>query len=332
MTGERTTRYRDDDVVYCGVTGENLEILSANPRNYHAAISAPEACEPVTIDAKLFVPALDAPLPTVIIVPGSLGVGPNHEMHAETLLAEGFAVCVVDPFGSRSVVSTVANQTYYSFAASAFDVLATVRALRDRPEIDADRIAAQGHSRGGSAVLTAACRRFADPILGEGIGLAAVYAAYPWCGHQFLDPSVGNTRVRAIIGDQDDWCSVQQMQSLIHAMQLSGADATSHIVAGAAHSFDRMEPVTLIAEARVAPAAPIVMLDDNGAMIDPYTDVPDHNRTDYDAFVTAAKAGFARLGAHIGGTGDQPERFRDDMCTFHSRGRRPAAQLPSTGD
>ena len=75
MIDERTVRYRDDEAVYAGVDGENLLIPSANPRNHYEAI----------------------------IVPGSLGVGPNHEMHAETLVEHGLAVCVIDPFGvSRS--------------------------------------------------------------------------------------------------------------------------------------------------------------------------------------------------------------------------------------
>ena len=33
MAGVRTARYRDDDVIYSGLAGVNLEIPSANPRN-----------------------------------------------------------------------------------------------------------------------------------------------------------------------------------------------------------------------------------------------------------------------------------------------------------
>lgn len=313
------TRYRDQDSVYFGIEGESLLIRSANPRNHHHAITDPDGCPPVEIDAKLFVPAVDGAVPAVIIVPGSLGVGPNHEMHAATLLEAGFAVCMIDPFGPRAVTSTVANQTHYSFAASAFDVLATWRSLRDRPEIDGDRIAAQGHSRGGSAVMAAATRRFADPIVGVGEGLAAVYGVYPWCGHQFLDPSVGSTRVRAIIGDRDEWCSVQEAQAQIHAMRASGGDAEIRVVGGAAHSFDRFEPVHTIEEASVAPNAPTVMLADDGAMILPRTGVPDAALVDRDGFMAAIEAGFGRRGAAIGGSGDQPDVFREDMLAFHER-------------
>ena len=310
-------RYRDREVTAAGVVGEPLTIVSANPRNHHQAITDAVGCERIEIDAKLFVPDTGERPPVVIVVPGSLGVGPNHELHAETLVAAGFAVCVIDPFGPRAVSSTVANQTQYSFAASAFDVLATWQALRSRPDIDGSRIAAQGHSRGGSAVLTAATRRFADPIVGAGHGLDAVYAVYPWCGQQFLDPSVGSTRVRAIIGDQDEWCSPQQAQGQIHAIRAVGGDAEIRIVTGAHHSFDRLESVHVIADASVAPFAPTTMLTNDGSMILPGSDVADPSLTDRDAFMAAIEAGFGRRGASIGGTGDQPMLFRDDMLAFH---------------
>jgi len=137
----QTDRFRDRSITYAGVQGELLTIPSANPTNHHQAINDPTGCEPIDIDAQLFVPpGVDRP-PTVIVVPGSLGVGPNHEQHTETLVAAGFAACLLDPFGARSVESTVAKQTHYSFAASAFDVLAALRALREREDLDPGRIA-----------------------------------------------------------------------------------------------------------------------------------------------------------------------------------------------
>jgi dienelactone hydrolase len=313
-------RFRDEAVVFAGVAGEHVAIDTANPGNYHEAITAPSACEPVTIDGKLFLPSDERGQPAVIMVPGSLGVGPNHRAHSESLVTAGHAVLVLDPFGARSVESTIANQTPYSFAASAFDVLAALHVLREHPLIDADRINAQGHSRGGSAVLTAATRRFAEPIVGADVGLAGVYAAYPWCGHQFVDPSVGGTKVRAILGEVDEWCSVQQAQAQVHAMALSGGDASVRIVAGAAHSFDRLEDVHELEEAVVAPHAPTIFLTHDGSMIDPHTNEPDPELTDLEVFVAAAKAGFARQGASIGRVGDQPALFEADMLEFHTAG------------
>ena len=311
-------RLRDRAITLAGVAGENVEVPSANPVNYHQAVDDPAGCEPVVVDGKLFLPPADRPLPLVMVVPGSLGVADSHVAHAETLVAAGYAVFVLDPFGSRAVVSTVANQTLYSFAASAFDVLAALVVLSGHPAIDAERVCAQGHSRGGSAVLMAAMRRFADPVVGDAVGLAGVYAVYPWCGHQFADPTVGATRVRAIVGDQDDWLSVQQVQAQVQAIRLGGGDASLRIVAGAAHSFDRREAVHEVPEASVAPLTPTVYVDDDGAMIDPATGRPDAATTDRDMFLAAVRAGLSRLGAHIGSVGDQPDLFRADMLAFHA--------------
>ena len=200
-------RFRDQTVAFTGLpAGRNIEIPTASPLNYHQVVSRPAEMPRITIDGKLFMPAsgdlaINKQLPLVMIVPGSLGVAPSHLAHAETLARAGFATFVLDSFGARGVTSTVANQTQFSFAASAYDVLAAWQVLAALPGIDASRIGAQGHSRGGSAVLTAATRRFADAVIGQDSGLNGVLAAYPWSGHQFCDPSVGATAVRVLMGE-----------------------------------------------------------------------------------------------------------------------------------
>ena len=309
---------RDRDIVFDnGCVGRNIEIETANPTNYYQVINAPRDMPRAVIDAKLFVPLrATRPVPVVIVVPGSLGVARSHVAHAETLTGLGIAACVIDPFGTRGVTSTVANQAQYSFAASAYDVLATVRTLVRMPEIMSGNIGAQGHSRGGSAVLTAAMRRFSTPVLGESLGLHAIYAAYPWCGHQFVDPDVGDTVVHAVIGDRDEWCLPAQAQGHIQAIRLRGGRATLKIFGGAIHSFDRGTAIETLAGAAVSPDAPITYIANDGAMVHPLTDRPDPVMVDYDTFVYALKAGYGRRGARIGSQGDDALRFRADMVEF----------------
>jgi dienelactone hydrolase len=326
MSGSPTSaaeRFRDRSVTFAnGSVGSNVDIPSANPRNYFQAISRPAEMEAVAIDGKLFRPA-DAGgrrLPLVIVVPGSLGVSGSHLAHAETLTRVGIAAFVLDPFGARGIGSTVANQTQYSFAASAYDVLAAWKVLSTRSDIDPGRIGAQGHSRGGSAVLTAAARRFADPAIGGGRGLRAVLAAYPWSGHQFLDAGVGATEVRVLMGDRDDWCSPMQVQGHVQAMRLAGATATLRLFAGAAHSFDRDNtPLQRIEGASVSPAAPTMYIADDGAFIHPLESTPRPDLVDRDLMVYGLKAGYGRKGAHIGGSGDHAALFREDMIAFWRR-------------
>ncbi|MDE0008882.1 MAG: dienelactone hydrolase family protein [Gammaproteobacteria bacterium] len=303
-----------------GAKGVNIAIPSASPINYHQLITAPDEMPRTVIDGKLFRP-VDArpPYAAVLVVPGSLGVAPSHVRHAETLCDLGFATCIVDSFAARGVISTVANQAQFSFAASACDVLAAYRVLAGMDDIDAQRIGAQGHSRGGTAVMMAASRCLADAMLGRHHGLAAILAAYPWCGQQFENPAVGDTEVLVLMGDADEWCAPVQVQAQCHAIRLTGGKATMHLDAGAHHSYDRDTPLELVAEARVAPGAPITYLADNGAMILAHSDAANPDLVDRDGFVHALKSGHGRRGAHIGSAPGEAQMFREDMIAFWKR-------------
>ncbi|MEM7750289.1 MAG: dienelactone hydrolase family protein [Pseudomonadota bacterium] len=319
------TRFLERDITFAnGVRGENIEIPTASPLNYHQVISAASDMPKIAVDGKLFLPTDDTkvasgPLPLIIICPGSLGVAPSHLAHAETLNALGFATFVLDSFGARGVTSTVAKQTQFSFAASAYDVLAAWSVLASRPEIDETKIGAQGHSRGGSAVLTAATRKFADAVVGEGRGLCAILPAYPWSGHQFLSPTVGDTEVRVLMGDADEWCSPMQVQGHLQAIRISGGTTSMRLFKGAHHSFDRGSDVIHIAEASVSPAAPTTYLSDDGAMIHPLEDNANSELVDRDVMVYALKAGYGNSGAHLGSGPGEADAFREDMITFWQR-------------
>ena len=259
---------------------------------------------------------LDPLIDRLILPIGSLGIAPSHITHAETLTGAGIAAFVLDPFGARGITSTVANQTQYSWAASAYDVLAVWKVMAALPEIDPARIGAQGHSRGGGAVLTAATRAFADPIVGKGRGLAAILPAYPWSGHQFVEASVGTTRVHVLIGDRDEWCSPMQVQGHLQAIRMAGGRATMRLFGGAHHSFDRGTPVVNIPDASVSPGAPISFIDPSGAFVHPLTGRADARLPDRDMALYGIKAGYGRKGAHIGSQGDDAAQFRADMVAF----------------
>ena len=324
-------RFRDQTVTFAdGVVGETVDIPSASPVNFFQAISTPPDMPKLTVDGKLFLPQRAAwPAPAVIVLPGSLGVAPSHLMHAETICGLGFASFVLDSFGARSVTSTVANQTQFSFAASAYDALAAYRVLGERPEIDSERIGLQGHSRGGSAGLTAATRCFADAVVGPDRGFAGVLAAYPWSGQQFLNPAVGRTEIHVLMGDADEWCSPAQVQAHCQAIRLAGGTATLRLVGGAQHSFDRGTPIENIPEAKVSPAAPTTYLADDGAMIHPLAEAPDASLVDRDVMVYVLKAGFGRIGARIGSRPGEAELFRNDMVSFWQRVLRSGSQETS---
>lgn len=315
---EELVAFGDEEIVLGnGIVGERVDVPTANPTGFYQAISQSEQMEGATIRGCVFAPRGEGPWPVVIVIPGSLGVAPSHVFKAELLTDAGIAACVIDPFGGRGVTSTVANQAQYSFAASAWDVLATATLLHDREDIDPIRIGAQGHSRGGSAVLSAAC--MARLIDTGGVSLHAVYAAYPWCGQQFERPDVGETIVRAVIGDRDEWCLPQQVQAHMHAMRLTGCDASFRLFPGAHHSFDRDTPIELIEDGVVAPGAPTIYMRSDGAAVHPATGVADPDLSEREAMIYALKAGYARRGVRIGTEEDFAQQFHDDMMAFWRR-------------
>lgn len=305
-----------------GIEAEPIRVPTANPTGFYQAISDPDRMPGTEILGMLFGPfgaeRSDAPWPVVIVVPGSLGVAPSHVAKADYLTDAGIACCVIDPFGTRGVTSTVANQAQYTFAASSWDVLATAKVLAARGDIDANHIGAQGHSRGGSAVLSAACMA---PLLGpeRAPSLRAVYAAYPWSGMQFERPDVGDTIVRSVIGERDEWCLPQQVQAHMHAMTLLGCDASFRLFPDAQHSFDRDTPVELIADASVAPGAPTTYIRADGALVHPLTGHADPDYAELEAMRYSVKSGHGRRGAQIGSTGDQARHFHEDMMAFWRR-------------
>lgn len=312
-------RFGDQHIEFAnGAIGKTMSFESANPANYADVISGKGDAPKLQIDGKLFLPPepIATPTPLVIVVPGSVGVAVSHLAHAETLTDLGIAAFVIDPFGARRVSSTVANQTQFSFAASAYDVLAALSFVAEFPGIDATRIGAQGHSRGGSAVLSAAMRKYSEAHPSVGGRLKAIYSVYPWCGHQFLTPDIGDTRVRIVIGERDNWCSPQQAQGYAQAIRLAGGDVSFRLFAEAEHSFDRQPPIETAPDAAVAPHAPTIYISDTGAMTHPVTGIADAAATDRDLMIYGLKAGFGVTGASLGGQGDQPDLFKKDMSAF----------------
>ena len=195
---DQQSLFTEDRVVLAnGVAGNTVHVDSGNPKNYEEIVAKSEFPH-LQLKAKLFLPDNKARHPVVIIMPGSSGAGNSAIAHATALTSVGIAVLVIDPFGARSVTSTVADQGQVSFAASSYDVLAAAKYLSTLPEIDGARIGALGYSRGGTAVLQAAVAPLASAVLGSGVRFRAVVAAWPWCGYQFERP---DTRPPFVVDD-----------------------------------------------------------------------------------------------------------------------------------
>ncbi len=301
-----------------GVRGEIVTFPSRTPTDFRPLIEG-DLGPNTTLNAQLFLPqkALRK-YPVVILVPGSGGIGPHHLEQAGALVEAGFAVLLIDPFRGRGIGDTIADQGRLSWAASAYDVLAAVRWLRTRSDMDLKRIGAAGSSRGGTAVMMAASAPVSRAVLGRGPGLRAIVAGYPWCGAQFRSAKLSApTRLLVMQGDRDDWVSVQQCQDAVHAIAVAGGDARMKLFSGGLHALDRTGvPPTRIEDAATSTIFPTIYMDDTGRYFDPRTGYVDAQLTAEDFSKHAIVGNFVHKGVTIGTSGSQAEDYKRELVRF----------------
>lgn len=302
-----------------GIKGFLVRIPSHSPKDY-APLLKGDLGPSVLLPGQLFLPASGSkpPYPAVVETPGSGGLDVTHMAHAAALTSAGFAVVVIDPFSSRGIKDTIADQNRLSFAAGAYDVLATVKFLRTRKDIDGKSIGATGGSRGGTAVLMAETAPLSDAVLGRGNGLRAVVAGYPWCGVQFHSARLADHASLLVMqGDRDNWVSFQQCQDETHAMEVAGQDVVMQLFPGALHAFDRADvPPTRIPDAVTSTIFPTIYMDDNGQYYSMRTGKVDPQLAGQTISQYAVKGGFMRKGVTIGSEGTQAKEFSEEMVNF----------------
>lgn len=139
-------------LVACGCDGVVLPLYPSGAE----AVTIPSG--DVRLSGLLVKPHAAPPYRAIVIVHGS---GPSTvddnawKIHARVFAKNGFAVLVYDKRGSGKSTGDLATSTYSDFAD---DVVAAVRFLRDRPDIDKRRIGLFGRSEAGWVSPIAAAR------------------------------------------------------------------------------------------------------------------------------------------------------------------------------
>jgi carboxymethylenebutenolidase len=176
----------------------------------------------------------------------------RHRQWGHIWAQQGYLAILVDGFGPRGYPNGFPRFSYDSrpdelneVTVRPLDAYGALAYLRTRSDVVADRIALQGWSNGGSAMLatmsvTAPGITAPTPSTGFRAGLAF----YPACGlkGQFADGIKPYAPVRVLHGSGDEETSPRRCAEFVAKSQAIGGDIEFQLYPDATHGFDDPSP------------------------------------------------------------------------------------------
>lgn len=194
----------------------------------------------------------DRPRPAVILFHGCGGLRDHLPRYAGAAKAAGWRAFIIDSFGPRGwgrrrALMTVCTGLALRGDRRAGDVLAAIRGVSQRRDVDPARLALAGWSHGGWGIMEAMSSERHDRMLGLADpgdipldGVKAVYLAYPYIGLAALNrmrPWKHCPKTLAVISRTDHLTTVRNAEQ-VHAMvRECGVDVETWIAEGS-HAFD----------------------------------------------------------------------------------------------
>lgn len=197
---------------------------------------------PVTLAGELRFPATaaaGAKLPAVIIVHGSGGNNSGHENWARAFNRMGVATFVMDSFSGRGLTQVSTDQDRLGRFNMALDAFRAQEMLAAHPRIDPERIALIGGSRGGTAVLYAAMRRF-QKMWAPSFKAAAHFPLYASCYQQIDEDQDVVGRIHGFSGEADNYVDYRVCAAYFKRMKEAGKNADLDTFPGVHHSYDNV--------------------------------------------------------------------------------------------
>ena len=231
---------------------------------------------PVTIAGELRYPlhSNSKKLPVVIIVHGSGGINPANESWAYQLNAVGIATFGIDSFSGRGLKSVSTDQAKLARLAGTIDAFKADEMLQQHPNIDPNKIALIGSSRGGTAVIYTAMKRLQE-LWSVNFKAVATYPFYPSCFDELNRDEDVTMPIHAFHGEIDDYASKEQCKNWLARLSAKGASVTSVEFKNAAHSFDNsLGPSTPYISKGAQSAQNCHIVERNGMLINESTKLP----------------------------------------------------------
>jgi dienelactone hydrolase len=198
--------------------------------------------------AYLFLPhgaSAKAPVPAMVVLPGSGGLKLGRQMlHANNLVAAGYAALVVDYYASRNVnddtvpyAVMVSNVTEFDVVTDAYSAL---KALNRHPAIDPKRIGVMGFSYGGIATRLAMDSRLKQLLAPDVAPFAAHVDYYGPCFQDIRTHATTGAPLLTLRGAHDASNDLVQCAVREEQLRAAGSEVSSHIYATAGHSWDNL--------------------------------------------------------------------------------------------
>ncbi|WP_269505086.1 dienelactone hydrolase family protein [Burkholderia sp. IMCC1007] len=198
--------------------------------------------KPVTLAGELRLPRSGSErFPLVILLHGSGGISSYVTDWEQDLLAMGVATFVVDSFSGRGISSVNNDQSQIGRLVQIEDAYRALELLEKHPKVDPARIVLMGFSRGGSAALYAALKRF-QRMHGPASGheFAAYLAFYPTCNVTYRnDEDITARPVRIFHGEADDYAPIAPCRAYVERLAAKkGTEVKLTAYPDALHVFD----------------------------------------------------------------------------------------------
>ena len=203
--------------------------------------------KPTTLSAEFRIAQGSGRLPTVVLMHGSGGMGPNIAMWSNELNAMGISTFAIDGFTGRGLTSVTTNQALLGRLNFILDIYRALDVLAQHPRVDPARIALMGFSRGGQAALYASLKRFNRMWNKSGTEFVAYLPFYPDCMTTFIDDTdVADRPIRIFQGTADDYNPIAPCRSFVARLQTAGHDVTLTEYPNVWHAFDNPLGATLV--------------------------------------------------------------------------------------
>lgn len=210
--------------------------LAAAPATVEIAADTPKGT--VHLTAQLYRPETAGARPAVVVMHGCSGIGRTHRTWGEVLSGWGYVALVLDSFGGRNVKEVCSGKQSVEARDRAWDAAAAVSWLRHQSFVQPARVALQGHSHGGAAVLFAALREAGDRKPPPAPAFRAAIAFYPDCTLRGRTARSFEALVplQILVGEKDDWTPADKCRDLL--TRVGGGPVGLTAYPGAYHSFD----------------------------------------------------------------------------------------------